>query len=113
VPAAIETALNAVVGARDVTLDTPDWALKVMTRQLRDANVYLFFNEGAQTSEHTVTLRAAGRKAELWDPQTSEIKPVASARAKGGLAVKVALKPYETELLVVRYADSSLRMAVN
>jgi hypothetical protein len=101
VPVAIETALNAVVGAR-VTLDAPDTALKLMTRRLKDANVYLFFNEGAQASEHAVTLKAAGQTAEVWDPQTGEVAPVTSMPAKGGVTVKVALKPYETELLVVR-----------
>jgi hypothetical protein len=115
VPVAIETALNAVVGAREVTLDTPDTALKLMTRRLKDANVYLFFNEGAQALEHTVTLRAAGNTVEAWDPQTGtvakvpstvEYDPNTSKGAKGGgsagVTVKVALKPYETELLVVR-----------
>jgi len=102
VPAAIETALNAVVGPRDVTLDAPDTGLKLMTRRLKDANVYLFFNEGAQASEHAVTLKTAGKTAEVWDPQTGEVAPVTALPAKGGVTVNVALKPYETELLVVR-----------
>jgi hypothetical protein len=102
VPAAIETAVNAVVGAREVALDTPDAALKVMTRKLKDASVYLFFNEGAQTIDHAVTVKAAGQTAEVWDPQTGEVTPVTSMSAKGGVTVKVALKPYEAELLVVR-----------
>jgi hypothetical protein len=102
VPVAIETAVNAVVGAREVALDTPDASLKVMTRKLKDASVYLFFNEGAQTIYHAVTVKAAGQTAEVWDPQTGEVAPVTSMPAKGGVTVKVALKPYETELLVVR-----------
>ena len=102
VPAAIETAVNALVGAREVTLDAQDTALKVMMRRLKDANVYLFFNEGAQATEHTVTLNAGGKMAEVWDPQTGEVAPVTSLAAKGGVTVKVELKPHETELLVVR-----------
>jgi hypothetical protein len=102
VPAAIETAVNALVGAREVTLDAQDTALKVMTRRLKDANVYLFFNEGAQATEHTVTLNAGGKMAEVWDPQTGEVAPVTSLAAKGGVTVKVELKPHETELLMVR-----------
>jgi hypothetical protein len=102
VPAAIETALNAVVGAREVALDSADPALKVMTRRLKDANVYLFFNENAQASEHTVTLKAAGKTAEVWDPQTGTVAKAAATAVKGGVMVKVALEPYETELLVVR-----------
>jgi hypothetical protein len=102
VPPAIETALNAVVGARTVALDSPDPALKLMTRQLKDAGVYLFFNEGAQPIAHDLTLKAAGNKVELWDPQTGTISPVASTAAKGSVTVKVELKPYETQLLMVR-----------
>jgi len=102
VPVAIETALNAVLGTREVTLDAPDTTLKLMTRRLKDANVYLFFNEGAQASEHEVTLKTERQKAEAWDPQTGKVAPVTSKSAKGGVTVKVALKPYETELVVVR-----------
>ena len=102
VPAAIEAAVNAVVGPREVALDAADPGLKVMTRRLKDASVYLFFNEGAQASEHAVTLKTAGRTAEVWDPQTGTVAKAAAAAAKGGVTVKVALQPYETELLVVR-----------
>ena len=102
VPAAIETALDTVIGTREVALDTPDTALKVMTRRLKDANVYLFFNEGAQASSHSVTLKAAGKTVEAWDPATGTVSPVASTAAKGAITVKLDLKPYETELLTVR-----------
>jgi hypothetical protein len=102
VPAAIETALNAAVGAREVELDSADPALKVMTRRLKDANVYLFFNEGAQTSSHSVTLKTAGKRVEAWDPATGSVSPVTSTPGKGAVTVKLELKPYETELLTVR-----------
>ena len=102
VPAAIETALNTVIGTREVALDTPDPALKVMTRRLKDANVYLFFNEGAQASAHVVTLRASGKTVEAWDLATGSVSPVASTPGKGAITVKLELKPYETELLTVR-----------
>ncbi len=82
VPAAIETALNAVVGTRDVSLDMPDPGLKVMTRQLKDANVYLFFNEGAQDSSHTVTLKSAGKTVEVWDTETGKITKLVRPRAR-------------------------------
>ena len=103
VPAAIEAALNAVVGAREVALDSADPALKVMTRRLKDASVYLFFNESAQAMEHTVTLKGARKAAEVWDPQTGDVSiPYPFAPALKASTVKIALKPYETELLVVR-----------
>jgi hypothetical protein len=102
VPAAIETALNTVIGTREVALDTPDTALKVMTRRLKDADVCLFFNEGAQGSSHSVTLKTAGKTVEAWDPATGTVSPVAATAAKGGVTLKLELKPYETELLTVR-----------
>jgi hypothetical protein len=102
VPTAIETALNTVISAREVTLDTPDTALKVMTRRLKDANVYLFFNEGAQASSHSVSLKAVGKTVEAWDPATGTVSPVVSTAGKGGITMKLNLKPYETELLTVR-----------
>ncbi len=82
VPAAIEAALARAVGSRDVVLDTPDTALKVLTRRLQNANVYLFFNEGGQLSSHSVTLKADGKIVEVWDPQSGMVAPLASTRAK-------------------------------
>jgi hypothetical protein len=102
VPAAIETALSKVVGTRAVALDSPDPALKVMTRRLKDANVYLFFNEGAQASSHTVTLKTTGKIVEAWDAATGTVSPMASTAGKDGVTVRLDLKPYETELLTVR-----------
>ena len=98
VPAAIETALNKVVGTHEVALDAPDTALKVM----KDADVYLFFNEGAQASSHSVTLKTAGKKVEAWDPATGSVSPVTSTAGKGAITVKLDLKPYETRLLTIR-----------
>ena len=119
VPAAIETALNKVIGTREVALDAPDPALKVMTRRLKDADVYLFFNEGAQAISHSVTLggQVVGLSGiltgpgsrdlntpfvvETWPPATGNITPIASTTAKGGV-LKLELKPCETALLTVR-----------
>jgi hypothetical protein len=49
-----------------------------------------------------VTLKAAGKTVEAWDPATGTVLPVAATAAKGGVTVKLDLKPYETELLTVR-----------
>ena len=82
-------------------LDTPDSALKVLTRRLQDANVYLFFNEGAQASSHSVTLKVDAKTVEGWDSQSGTISPMASTRSKGAVTVKLELKPYQTGLLIV------------
>jgi hypothetical protein len=102
VPRAIDTAVDKVIGPRKVALDTPDPGLKVMTRRLKDADVYLFMNEDAQISEHTVMLKATGSSAEVWDPETGSVSRVPSTAAKSGIIVKVKLQPYATELLIVR-----------
>jgi hypothetical protein len=102
VPAAIEAAVAAVAGPSGVKLDSADTAVKVMTRRLKDANVYLFFNEGAKASTHSVTLRADGKTVEAWDPASGTVSPVASTQGKGAVTVKLELGAYETRLLTVR-----------
>jgi hypothetical protein len=102
VPAAIETVLNKVIGTREVALDAPDPALKVNTRRLKDADVFLFFNEGAQPGSHTLTLKTAGKKVQLWDPATGTVTPIVSTAGKGMVTLKLELKPYETELLTIQ-----------
>jgi hypothetical protein len=104
VPAAIEAALVKVLPAldRDVVLDTPDTALKVMTRRLKDANVYFFFNEGDQPCSRAVTLRAAGTIVRAWDPATGSTSPIASHASPAGRTFQLDLKPYETRLVTVQ-----------
>jgi len=103
VPAAIEAALNKVIPRRAVTLDAPDTALKVNARYLKDARVYLFFNEGAQPVSHTVTLSAGGSmKVEAWDPATGAVAPMAATPGRGSVTVKLDLKPYATQLITIK-----------
>jgi hypothetical protein len=102
VPAAIDAALNQVIGPREVALDTPDTTLKVTTRRLKDASVYFFFNEGAQPSTHSLTLKAAGKSVEAWDPATGNVSQLPAAGSKGSVTLKLDLKPYETKLITVK-----------
>jgi len=101
VPAPIEAAVNMVVaGTRLLAPGDPDRALKVVTRRLKDANVYLFFNESAQETSHQVTLE--GKTAEKWDPVAGTVSLLASTPGKGTVKVKLDLKPYETKLITVK-----------
>jgi hypothetical protein len=102
VPEAIVLAVNAAVPSPDVVLDKPDTALRMMRRRLKDADVYLFFNEGAEASSHMLTLRSSGQRAELWDPQTGKTQHAEAASAKGAVKIQLELKPYETSVVVVR-----------
>lgn len=102
VPPAIARALASAVPAPDLTLDAPDTALRYMHRQLKDATVYLFFNESGHAFSHSVTLMCKGKRTEVWDPQTAAVQPLSSTRMKNSLKIELALKPYETRVVVVR-----------
>jgi hypothetical protein len=102
VPSEVLAAINAAVIAPVLRLDSADTALRVMKRRWKDADMYLFFNEGAQASDHAVTLMSKGRTVESWDPQSGIVAPVQSVRAGGNLAVQLKLAAYETRVIVVR-----------
>ena len=102
VPAAIVQAVDAAVPSPDVMMDRPDTALRYMRRRLKDADVYLFFNEGPDASSHAATLRSDGRRAEIWDPQTGKITAVKVTDTSGAVKIQLDLKPYETTVLVIR-----------
>lgn len=102
VPTSIAQAVSASIPTLDVELDVPDIAIRYTRRRLKDADVYLFFNEGAQASSHTVTLRAEGKRIEIWDPQTAGTTALNAAKVKGSVKIQLALKPYETKILVIR-----------
>jgi len=93
---------SAAVSSPDVILDKANTALRTMRRRLKDADVYLFFNEGAEASSPTMTLRSEGRRAEIWDPQTGKIADPKATSAKGAVKIQLTLKPYETRVVVVR-----------
>jgi hypothetical protein len=102
VPGEILAAISAAMIEPAVQLDVADTALKVMKRRWKDADVYLFFNEGNQESEHTVTLFSKGHLVKAWDAQSGTMALVESTRKGGRLAVQLKMHPYESRLLVVR-----------
>src|SRR5205807_2072989 len=81
VPDGMLAGVMKAVGPASVQVDTADPALKVMTRRLADVGVFLLFNEGAQASSHTVTLRGGGSKVEVWDAASGKVTPL-SAKAE-------------------------------
>jgi hypothetical protein len=102
VPAEVLAALASAVIAPVVAMDAPDAALRVMKRSWRDADVYLFFNEGATASKHAVTLMARGRVVEAWDAQTGMVTPLNATRSGGHAVIQLDLEPYATKVIVVR-----------
>jgi len=102
VPGEVLAAMNSAVVSPTVRLDVADMALRVMKRRWKNADLYLFFNEGAQPSNHAVTLLSKGRHAEVWEPQTGAVTPLNSKRMGRNLSVQLNLLPYETRVVVVR-----------
>ena len=102
VPSDVLAAVDASVIEPTVKLDAADTALRVMKRRWKDADVYLFFNEGGQPSNHTVTLSSRGRSAEAWDAQAGTVTPFDFTHKGGHLCVRLKLQPYETQVIVVR-----------
>jgi len=102
IPEAIIRAVASAAPSPDVMLDKPDTALRYIRRRLKDADVYLFFNEGPEASTHFVTLKSDEKKAEMWDPQTGKVVPISATGTTASLKIQLALKPYETSVLVLR-----------
>jgi hypothetical protein len=102
IPEAIIRAVASAVPSPDVMLDKPDTALRYIRRRLKDADVYLFFNEGPEASTHFITLKSDEKKAEMWDPKTGKVVPVSTTGIRAELKIQLVLKPYETSVLVLR-----------
>jgi len=102
VPPELLSAVEAAIIAPTVKMDVQDTALRVMKRKWQDADVYLFFNEGARASSHRVTLMSHGRSVEAWDAQTGSISKLETTQVDGHPAVKFELHPYEARVIVVR-----------
>jgi hypothetical protein len=99
---AILQAVKTAVGRPDVSLASEDTSLRVMKRQLKDSEVYVFFNEGVAATSDTVTFHADGQMVQEWDPATGAVAPEVFTRTRGTLSVQLKLEPYETRVLMVR-----------
>jgi len=85
----------------DVTLDSPCPALKYTHRAWSDADLYFFFNEGAQPQSRTVTVAGHGQP-QVWDAGTGEIHLMTGATAGAdSLRLPLVLAPYEAKIVVI------------
>jgi hypothetical protein len=100
-PAELLAALYAAGPPSALVLDSPDPALRMMHRQLKDATVFLLFNESAAAVAHDVTLHASGRSVQVWDPQTGTAKDLSAKRSAGKLTFSLNLPAYTTQVIVV------------
>jgi hypothetical protein len=102
VPQGVLDALRKALPEAKITLDHNDPTLKVLTRRLKDADVVLLFNESAQESVHHISLHAAGHSVERWDAASATTSAIPAKSAGNASSVEIDLKPYETELLMIR-----------
>jgi hypothetical protein len=102
VPAALEKVVREAVKQDDVHLERPDMSLRVMRRRLKDADLYLLFNEGSQAFDEQMMLHGKGKRVEAWDAATGKVTEVNSSPIAGGRSIGISLQPYEARVLVVR-----------
>ena len=101
-PALLTNGIGAAIVEPAVRTATRDTALRVMKRKWKDADCYLFFNEGDKTIDDTITFLSEGRTVEVWDAQTGTITQLQTQRAGHNPEVHLALQPYTARILVVR-----------
>jgi len=102
VPAELLLALHRAVPENDLTLATPDTALRYTHRALKDAIVFLLFNESSHPIRNELELRATGDVVEIWDPQTGLMDPAAQAVvSKGRAKLPLELSPFSTRVILV------------
>jgi hypothetical protein len=104
VPAEFLTMLQKAMPASSLTLQHSDTALRFTQRTLKDATIFLLFNESSSPLINELTLRAPGKKLERWDPQTGATTTVGEAHVgkSGEMYTSLHLEPYATEVLVLR-----------
>ena len=102
VSASLLAALHQATPNQDLTLNTPDTALRYTHRALDGATIFLLFNESARPLKNSVHLVAPGSTVELWDPVTATATKVQAQSTATGPAVPISLAAYATMILVVR-----------
>ena len=102
-PALLAT-MRAIMTREPLKLKTPQTALRVTTRRLKDASLYFLFNESAMPLDDEITVRNSGGHADIWDAETGTVKTIQAKRSSPNGSPRIALRlpPYATEILVVR-----------
>jgi hypothetical protein len=98
----------------DVALDKETTWLKYEHRQLKDADVYFFFNEGGDPLDlqATVAANAAAQEAQIWDGRTGKIETLTGATFAGGKSVlPLKIGPWGTKLVVISAAAPAAKVA--
>lgn len=104
--AAITPKVLATLPTPDVSLDKEAAWLMYNHRQLKDADVYFFFNEGGSPLDLSATVATAdigsAPTAQAWNGNTGKIEALTGVTAANGKTVlPLKLAPYETKLIVI------------
>ncbi len=105
---AVTPKLLAELPEPDVAVDQATTWLKYNHRQLKDADVYFFFNEGGDPLDlkATVATNGTAQEAQVWDGRTGKIETLSSATFAGGKSVlPLKIGPWETKLVVITNAS--------
>jgi hypothetical protein len=85
----------------DVALDRPCPPVVVLRRRWHEADLYFFFNEGAETQSCRATLAGTGQ-AQRWDAASGHIEALPSATAVNEkVRLPLTLGPYESRFIVI------------
>jgi len=106
-------ALNALEVEPDFEYTKPagDTTLLFVHRKMEAGDFYWVANRRDRVEEPDVTFRVDGKAAELWYPQTGEMKPASYRIANGRTTVPLHLDPFEAVFVVFREdADGPSRM---
>ncbi len=96
--------LLAELPSPDVALNQAASWLKYNHRQLKDGDVYFFFNEGVDPVDTTVTVNtsAGANTTQVWDAHTGKVEALAGITlANGKATLPLKLAPWETKLVVI------------
>jgi hypothetical protein len=92
----------------DIRMNQPRPTVKGIHRRLRDADLYFFFNEDLETQFCEVDLKGNG-EAQSWNAMTGTIEIIDSEPLNSGMVrVKLELKPYATQCIVVGQVPSEV-----
>jgi len=83
VPVGIDQAVREAVKQSDVSLESQNKSLRVMKRRLKDAELYVLFNEGPEAFSGPIVLHSKGKRVEAWDAATGKVAEVKSSGRKG------------------------------
>lgn len=98
----VTPAVLAVLPPPDVHLAEPCRELTYTHRQLADADVYFFFNEGTDRIVRTADLAGRGDTVQVWDANTGSITPLPTTpAAEGRVRITLELEPGESRFFVV------------